>query len=134
MRIRRTQIALGAVFVAALLVIVGCLVYALLAKKIYADDLQALTIQVLAVYSVPLGIIVGGIFGGSAKPSGKGRTYTFWIALILSLLWNALLVFRSSLFAIADQDSTIWLKNYFETVAAAGTFLIGAALAYYFAK
>ena len=81
-----------------------------------------------------MGVIVGGIFGGSKNPAATARTNTFWTAVILSILWNLLLVSRSFIFALAEQDSFDNLLAYLNDVPAASTFLISAALAYYFAK
>lgn len=134
MKLRHPQAILISLFVVALLVHLGCFAWAFRLKAIYVEDLQTLTVHILTVYSVPLGVIIGGVFGGSANPSRPARSTTFWTATALSLLWNLLLASRSLLFAFAGEDSVASLLDYVEAVASASTFLIGGALAYYFAR
>jgi hypothetical protein len=134
MNVRHAQITLVALFMISLLLHLGCFGYSYISDAIYADDLQTLAVRILAVYSVPLGIMVGGIFGGSAKPADKAAGSTLWTAVALSLLWNVLLVFRSISFALSEQDSIASLLDYVDAVAGVATFLIGGALTYFFAK
>lgn len=134
MNIRRSQLALLALFLIGLIVHLVCFGSAFLKGAIYAEDLQTLAVRALTVYSVPLGVIVGGIFGGKAVPAATASAGIFWTAAGLSLLWNLLLVVRSLLFVLAEQDTIGSLLAYVDAVSAAGTFLIGGALAYFFAK
>lgn len=134
MSIRHSRLALVALFVISLLLHMACFGYVFLIGAVYVEDLQTLTVRTLAVYSVPLGVIIGGIFGGTADPAGPAAPGTFWTAAAFSLLWNVLLVWRTVLFAFGEQDSITSLLSYVDAVAAGGTFLIGGALAYYFAK
>jgi hypothetical protein len=134
MTVRRAQLLLLALFLGSLLLHLACFGYSVLAEAIYLDDLQKLATRILAIYSVPLGVIVGGIFGASGRRVGRAPSPTLWAAIALCVLWNVLLLSRTLIFALASQDSIASLLSYVDAVAAAGTFLIGAALAYYFAK
>ena len=134
MIIRHAQLMLLALFVIALMLHLACFGYTFLAQAIYVEDLQRLAVRILAIYSVPLGVIVGGIFGASGRAAARARSSTLWAAAALCLLWNLLQLSRSVLFALAKQDSIASLLEYEDAVAAAGTFLISAVLAYYFAK
>lgn len=134
MSLRRSQLALLALFMIGLVVHLACFGSAFLAGAVYAEDLQTLAVRALAVYSVPLGVIVGGIFGGKADPAARASPGIFWTAAGLSLLWNLLLLTRSLIFVIAEYDTVGSLLAYVDAVSAAGTFLIGGALAYFFAK
>lgn len=134
MRIQHAQITLLAMFLASLLLHLVLFAYTFIAGAVYVEDVQTLAVHILSIYSVPIGIILGGIFGGTAKSKKRAPSSTLWTAIALSILWNVLLVFRSLTFAIVDNDSIMSLLNYIDTVAGAGTFLIGAALAYFFAK
>lgn len=100
----------------------------------WPEDLQALILKLLAVYSVHLGVIAGGMFAKSGlrdpKPSGVATIS----AILLAVVWNLLLVVRSLSFAGSRQDSAADLIKYLGTVADSGSFLVAAALAYFFAK
>jgi hypothetical protein len=134
MTIRHSQLALLGMFLIGLVIHLVCFGYSFLIGAVYVEDLQTMAVRTLAVYSVPLGVIVGGIFGGAAEQTANASSGTFWTAAGLSLLWNILLLARSLVFVIAAQDSITSLFGYIDAVSAASTFLIGGALAYFFAK
>jgi hypothetical protein len=134
MTIRHSQLVLLAMFLTGLMIQLVCFGYSFLIGAVYVEDLQTMMVRILAVYSVPLGVIVGGIFGGAAERAAKASSGTFWTAAGLSLLWNILLLMRSLMFVIVQQDSITSLFGYIDAVSAASTFLIGGALAYFFAK
>lgn len=134
MTVRNAQLLLLALFLGSLLIHLAGFGYTVVAEMIYLDDLQKLATRILAIYSVPLGVIVGGIFGGSGRRIGRAPSPTLWAAIALCAMWNLLLLSRTLIFTVAAQDSIASLVAYVDAVAAAGTFLISAALAYYFAK
>ena len=122
-----------------LVVFVFCLLLQLLAflsvgHKMWPEELQALVLKILAIYSIHLTIILAGIF---AQPKGSlvnPHTSVTWAALMLSLLWNALLIWRSFSFAWARQDSVQDLMKYLDGVASASSFLVTGALAFFFTR
>ena len=134
MTVRNAQLMLLGVFLGGLLWHLACFGYSYYAQAIYVEDLQKLAARMLAIYSVPLGVTAGGIFGASSRQARRTPSSTLLAAASLCALWNVLLVSRTLIFAMASQDSITALLDYVDAVAAAGTFLIGATLAYYFAK
>lgn len=119
MTIRHSQLVLLAMFLIGLVIHLVCFGYSFLIGAVYVEDLQTMAVRTLAVYSVPLGVIVGGIFGGGAERVTKASSGTFWTAAGLSLLWNILLLVRSLVFVIAEQDSITSLFGYIDAVSAA---------------
>lgn len=102
--------------------------------KMWPEDLQSLVLKVLAIYSVHLTVVLGGIF---AQPSGSLEdppSSLAWTAIALALLWNVLLIWRSVSFALAPRDSVTDLMKYLEGVASASSFLVTGTLAFFFTK
>ena len=134
MKLADTRVVLLILYLAGMALHLACFGYAVAVGAVYVEDLQKLAVLTLAVYSVPLGVILGGFFGGTMKRPACGLQHKFWTAAVLSIFWNLLLLSRSLVFAFAGTDSITSLVGYFETVAAASTFLVSGALAYFFAK
>jgi hypothetical protein len=103
-------------------------------QHMWPQDLQTLLLKLLAVYSVPLSVILGGIFGQSRKPLTNPSPAVAWTAIVLAVLWNLLLVWRSISFTLASVDSVSDLVEYLDAIASAGTFLVAGALAFFFTK
>lgn len=79
-----------------------------------------------------MAVILGGIFG-KRKPAGTTAPgLPFRVALVLSALWNLLLLWRAVAFYFASDDRAANLITYWDTVAAASSFLVAGALAYFF--
>jgi hypothetical protein len=98
----------------------------------YANHLQQLVLAILAVYSVPLGTILGGMYGERGRSKGRTSTSTFWVAAAVATIWNLLLVVRVVLFAVASEDSVEDFTAYLSAVSASSSFLVVAALAFFF--
>lgn len=117
----------------------GCLLAQLIAfltvrNKMWPEDLQALILKIVAVYSVHLTVILGGIF---AQPKGSLEdppASLAWTAITLAVLWNVLLVWRSFSFSMATQDSSSELIKYIDGVGSSTSFLLTGALAFFFTK
>jgi hypothetical protein len=106
----------------------------LVGHKMWPEDLQSLVLKLLAIYSVHLTVVLGGIF---AQPSGHLKDpppSLAWTAICLALLWNALLVWRSLSFSIAPRDSAEDLIKYLEGMASSSSFLVTGALAFFFTR
>jgi hypothetical protein len=101
-------------------------------NAIYPDDLRNLAARFLAIYSVPLGLIISGIFGKSAAQERLAPARAFWVALALAVVWNLLLLGRTLLFAFAPEDRVGDLVEFVNGVSAAGSFLTVATLTYFF--
>jgi hypothetical protein len=100
----------------------------------YDDELQSLIMKLLTLYSVPFGVIIGGIFGQRGRTPDKSVGNAFWLALILAMVWNLLLFYRTFSFVMADKDSVVSLTGYLNAVSAGGMFLVGGSLTYFFSK
>ena len=111
----------------------------LLAFKVYghaeinAEDLIPLLTKLFAIYSIPLGVIVGGVFaskGSTRRAAGP----EIWGVFVLSIVWNGLLLVRYIIFAFGKQDSVLQLGAFLDVVSTAGGFLISGALAYLYGR
>jgi hypothetical protein len=130
---RGARNALWIVFVGSLLFEVALAAYARLVDKIYIDDVKSIVLALLAVYSVPLGIMSAGMFArgedrarSSGGPAGA--------ALVLSVAWNLLLLGRILAFALARTDDVDALRDWITTISAGGSFLVAGMLTYYFSS
>lgn len=133
-RKRSARNLLWAVFVGSLIVEIALVAYARLASKIYLDDLKAILLALFAVYSIPLGIMSGGAFARSALHDGESSPGPVGVAVLLSLLWNAVLLGRVLLFAVAQSDDVDALREWIATVTASSSFLVAGALTFYFSS
>ncbi len=134
MRGGRTAVSLTGLFLFFLVIQLIACATSLAQGAIRPQELTMLYLKILAVYSVPLGVILGGVFARREhrQPSDSGTA--FLIAMGLAIVWNLILVGRLFAFVWADTDSTASLIDYYDNVAKAGSFLIAGALAYFFAK
>lgn len=134
MKIHHAQISLAGVFLIAFLCNSGAVLFTYVDGSIYADNLRAVLLTLLTVYSAPLAIVIGGVFGQRNHELKDAPRTTFWFAIAVALVWNFLLVSRSITFAVAAEDSVEELSTYLETISSSATFLVAGALAYFFAK
>lgn len=104
------------------------------ARKMWPEDLQSLVVKILAIYSVHLTVILGGIFAQPKGPLEDPPATLAWTAISLALLWNVLLMWRSVSFSLATQDSTADLTKYLDSIASASSFLVTGALAFFFTR
>jgi len=120
-------------------IFVVCLLVQLIAffavgHKMWPEDLQSLVLKILAIYSVHLTVILGGIFAQPKGPLEDPPASLAWTAITLALLWNVLLIGRSIFFSMATQDSVPELIKYLEGVSSSSSFLVTGALAFFFTK
>jgi len=108
--------------------------FSLVRDRMWPEDLLALVLKLLGIYSVPLGIILGGIFAQPKGPLHDPPAGVAWAALLLAAIWNLPLVWRSISFGLAQQDSVGDLIKYLDSVASASSFLVAGVLAFFFAK
>lgn len=140
MTVGRARIALVAIFVSGLTAQVAAVILTYSRGTIAYDDLTSLLLKLLAIYSVHLGVIFGGIFA-QQKDSGKkaAPTTAFWLAVALGGIWNVLLLWRSLSFGMAafnpnSEDNVDRLASYLQNISTASAFLVTGALAFFFAK
>jgi hypothetical protein len=83
-------------------------------------------------YSVPLTVILGGIFAPHETPRSRPRPFTFWFAFGVSAVWNLLIVVPAVLYFYSGNlpaDVQVALKN-----SSSYNFLVAGALTYFFAS
>ena len=131
---QQTQLVLGATFLLSLIIMAGVYVAMYATGKISVNDAQNLFVQTVVLYSVPLGMIIGGICGKGLRSKETSPRNAFWASLALALLWNALLLWRVLAFAFADEDLVSSLVSDLTTTSIASMFLVSGALAYFFTK
>jgi WD40 repeat protein len=132
MTMRRAQYALLGIFTGSLAVHVTA--FLAVSRAMWPEDLQQILLTLLAVYSVPLAVILGGLFGRrrqllKAPPPGLA-----WTAILLAGGWNSLLLWRSISFSVAGQDSPAQVITYMNAISAAASFLVAGMLAFFFAS
>ena len=131
MKVGRVRVILMCLFLLGFAAQVAAIIS--VGDKIFSDERQALIMRLLTIYSVHLSVVLGGIF--AHRPNPKARTsFLGWSAILVVLLWNALLVWRSVAFSVASQDSAAQLASYLEQVGSASSFLVSGALTFFFVK
>ena len=131
MTMQRARLALLAIFA-------GCLalqIVALIAvrTRMWPEELTDLLLKLFSLYSVHLGVILGGIFV-PRRPKGRPVQTLAWTALLLALAWNVLLGWRVIAFSLAASDSAADVGSYLETVGPASAFFVSAVLGFFFTK
>lgn len=132
MKFRIAQVWILLIFLASLLVLLSLVAFSYEKQAIYSDDLRDLVVRFLAVYSVPLGVVISGIFGKAATPDRLAPERAFWVAIALALVWNFLILGRTLLFTFSANDRVTALVEYVDAVVGASSFLTVAALTYFF--
>jgi hypothetical protein len=100
------------------------------------DKLKDLIVQLITIYSVPLSVIIAGMF--AKKRRAAKLDGIFYASLVLAILWNGLFAWRTCELALAaigvGEDKAKDFSDYMESVSKVTTFLISGLLTYYFAK
>jgi hypothetical protein len=134
MPITRARAVLVAIFLTGFVLQAIAVVYTFSKGEILSKEVLALLARLLAVYSVPLAVILGGVFGQHKGGLRRASGFAFWLAAVLAGIWNLLLMWRTIAFSLASEDSVPELSAYLETISSAGSFLVAGALAYFFTK
>lgn len=132
MKFAVAQIWILAVFVVSLLLELSLVGASLATNAIYPQDLRDLTVRYLAIYAVPLGVIISGTFAKSRSSQRTAPIRAFWAAVVLAAIWNALILGRTLLFTFSSGDQISSLVDFVGGVATASSFLTVAALTYFF--
>jgi hypothetical protein len=102
-----------------------------------AEKLKDLIVQFITIYSVPLSVIIAGIFAKRHRRAAK-LDGVFYAAVALAILWNGLFAWRTCELTLAaigvGEDKAKDFSDYVESVSKVSTFLISGLLTYYFAK
>jgi hypothetical protein len=112
------------------------LVVCRVSNGIGAEKLQELIVQLVTIYSIPLSVIIAGIFAKRRRATKLDGI--FYASVALAILWNGLLAWRTSELTLAavgvGEDNAKFFSEYMESVSKASAFLISGLLTYYFAK
>ena len=120
------------IFLASLILQLGA--FLAIRSKMWPEDLLNLVLKLLGIYSVQLSVVLAGIFAQPRAGLADPPAGLAWTALLLTTLWNLLLVWRSVSFSVAAQDSVGDLIKYIDTVASASSFLVAGVIAFFFGK
>jgi len=140
MTVTRARVILVGIFLVSLVIQVGVVVATYVEGAIAAKDLSSLLPKLLAIYSVHLAVIFGGIFAQiRATKQVNVQPMPFWIATVVAALWNLLLLWRSVAFGVAGfnvniEDSVSSFSTYLDDASKASSFLVVGALAFFFTK
>jgi hypothetical protein len=131
---RRVRFALILVYIASFALSLVSIFVSFAMGHIYQDDLKTLILKLLAVYSVPLGTIAGGLVGRRGRQASLQPSAGLF-ALVLGSLWSLLIVGRCIVFIVApdESDSVSDLLDYLGPVSSGGAFLVSASLSNFFA-
>lgn len=95
------------------------------------EDYVPMVVKLLTIYSAPFGVILGGILIARQTNPPNAGSNEVWVVLLLSCLWNALLLVRYLLITFNPVgDSIEQLASFQDNVLPAGNFLISLALTY----
>ena len=136
----RARVVLVGTFLVSLVIQVGVVVATYVEGAIASKDLTSLLLKLLAIYSVHLAVIFGGIFAQTQTTNHVNvPTVSFWIATVVAAIWNLLLLWRSIAFGVAGfnvniEDSVLSFATYLDDVSKASSFLVVGALAFFFTK
>ena len=144
MSLVRARTVLVSVFLGSLVLQVFCILIVYMKSTITSNDVTTLLVKMLEIYSVPLAVILGGIFARPAKASQEGVIETapltaFWLSVGLAAVWNLLLLWRGIGFSVAAfvpsiEDSVNSFSSYVDSISKASSFLVAGALAYFSSK
>lgn len=132
MQLSRLRLYLFTIFLSGLLIQVAAAIS--VGSKMWPEELEALLLKLLAIYSVHLTVIIGAML---ATPKGRTRKLPAGMvstAFALTLFWNCLLLWRSLSFAFAERDSVNDLVRYLDRVSSASSFLVTGLLAFFFTR
>ena len=129
--ITRWRLLIASVFFLALVVQLVLATLIRVRGFINPEDYVPLVVKLLTIYSAPFGVILGGILITRHTNPPNAGSNEIWVVLLLSCLWNALLLARYLLITFKPEgDSLEQLASFQDNVLPAGNFLISLALTY----
>jgi hypothetical protein len=131
MSIDKTKLILATLFLAGLLIEV-LLFYALLAEHALSTrTAMSLINDTLNVYLIPLGVILGGIFGDRGPTHGPTSRLANVIAVVISCIWNLLFLIPSFIYCFTPEGTKDAAHSIF-TLAPYANSLVAIALVWAF--
>lgn len=132
MSMNQARFGLMGIFLASL--VLQLVAIFLTRNRMWPEELLSLVLKLLGIYSVQLGVVLGGIFSQPRGPLAEPPSGLTWTAFTLVTMWNLLLAWRSISFSIAAQDSVSDLIKYLDSIASSSSFLVAGVLTFFFAK
>ena len=134
MKFNTALLILFLVFFAGIIIQVVLAFLFYLNGHIYSDDLLAILLNTLKVYSVHLAIIFSGtLFKQMEEKQQKIDPKVLWISLLLGGGWNALLIcIMAVMFFIHPIANYTDFTNFQTKVSDGSAFLITGILSYFF--
>jgi hypothetical protein len=132
MSMNRARFGLMGIFLVSLML--QLIAFFLTRNKMWPEELVPLVLKLLGIYSVQLGVILGGIFAQPKAPLAEPPSGLAWTAFVLVAMWNLLLAWRSISFSVAAQDSVTDVIKYLDSIASSSSFLVAGVLAFFFTK
>jgi|SRR5579875_1454934 len=103
-------------------------------NKMWLSDFELLLRKLVGIYSVPLGVILAGVF---ARPKGSQErplVFLAYVANALALLWNLLFLWKSIAFTLRSEGSASELIKYMDVVSSFSSWLVTGTLTFFFIK
>jgi hypothetical protein len=125
---------LAAIFTLTYLVHISIQIVMFINESIYSEDMQEAIITITTIYSVPLAALIAPIFADKFVRKGGYPAVTFMVAIVLSLIWNLLLLSRSFIFLLSSSDSESGYLSFLDVTSKATAFLIVGAISYFTAR
>lgn len=103
-------------------------------NTMWPEESRNAALKFLAIYSMPVGVIVGAI---AAKPNPRMKdppASLAWTAIALVVLWNLLVAWRPISFSFAKEDSVDDLLKYIDAIVGGSSFLLAGTLTFFFGK
>jgi hypothetical protein len=139
MNMKSAQLCIAGTFLVGLVCNSAAVLITYAQGAIFPDNLRTMLSTLLAVYSGPLAIVTAGFFGQEA-PHRKTVPSTFWIAIVVSVIWNVFVLWggvellASSFGSQTKETAVDDFSSYIKLISSSATFLVSGALTYFFVK
>jgi hypothetical protein len=121
-------------FIFFFFIIILLLVLPFLKSEISSETLIDLMKKIISIYSVHFGVIIGGVFGNDFSSEALIYKTPFWLAFVLTLIWNVLMTWPMIVFSFTTMSTDQDISNYIDSIPTLSSFLVSGSLAYFFAK
>ncbi len=131
MTMARARVTLVALFLASL--IIQLVAFFLVRSRMWPEEFPVLIQKIFSIYSVPLAVVLGGMIAKRHDAPAAAPVSLAWITIVLTALWNLVLMGRSLAFALAEQDSVTSAASDLGMFAAFSSFLVAGVISAFFA-
>jgi hypothetical protein len=131
---RQAQGSLVGIYLLFLSASLGAILYLQLVGGMFVDEAIQALIVLIKVYSVPLGVILAGIFAQGKIRAQKVQSNPFIVAIAVSLMWNLLLAWRTAAYVTAVRSDVQTYIAGIQEVGNQASFLAAGALTFFFTK